>query len=226
MASPVSEWCRRLRGEDGSMTLEASLVFPWVLISTLLLILFSLAVVNKAALYYSASAAGERSAFAWSHSAGNVRTGAYPAGAYDSLYWRLKDDAMLAGLFGWTTEENGSTIAIEGSGDERALAAGKLRRAASTLPLGLTGTMSYRNRIWLRDVSVKAAGAPVPMPLERLWGLPGGKREVSVAAVVTEPAEWIRTFELLRYYREKMRRKGQGAETYRSEAAAVLGGRG
>ena len=61
-----------------------------------------LTVTDRALHYYTSSIASERAAFAWPHSSANVRTGGYPPGAYDGLYWRLKDDALLVGLFGWS----------------------------------------------------------------------------------------------------------------------------
>ncbi|MBW5447081.1 pilus assembly protein [Cohnella sp. CFH 77786] len=227
MAGFWSKIPRLWRGENGSITLEASMVFPWVLLLTFLLILFSLVMMEQAALYYSASAGSERAAFAWSHSSADVRTGAYPAGGYDGLYWRLKDDALLAGLFGWETAGGESGVRIgghaQGGGDGGSLAEKKLRQAADSLPAALAGRMDYRNRLLLREVSVEAEGGRIPAPLLRFRGTTRGRTSVSVSAVVTEPAEWVRTFETVRYYQAKWKTKGEGAAAERDKAADVLG---
>lgn len=212
------------RSDRGSMTLEASMVFPWVLLTTFLLLLFSVWIMNRATVYYTVAAAGERAAFAWSHSSADIRSGAYPEGQYDSLYWRLKDDALLAGLFGWS--EGGVTRVPIGAGEhegEDALAETKLRKTAEATPIR-EGAVSYRNVLWKRELKVETADAAIPDPL-LAWGGLGASRPISVSALVTEPAEWIRSFDLVRYYREKMQKKGDEAGDYRSKAGAVLVGR-
>lgn len=229
-------WKRRhsgLRGDEGSMTLEASLVLPGVLIVAFGLILLAVMTADRVAHYYAVSIAGERAAFAWPHSSADIRTGGYPSGAYDGLYWRLKDDAMLAGLFGWPNsgpDYGGDAVRIgdvagtgagsEGGGDS--LAARKLRKSASAMPDGADGTIAYRNRVWLREVEVDADGAAAPDPLRRLWPTLSPAASASISAVVIEPAEWIRTFELARYYKERIERQGSAAEDYRGRAASVL----
>jgi hypothetical protein len=214
----VSGWVRKVRRwgrcEEGSLTLEASMVFPWVLLATLLLIVFSVVITDRVLLYYSASVAAERGAFVWSHSSSDVRSGAYPDGRYDGLYWRLRDDALLAGLFGWTTDgEEGVRISIRDGPAESdggvggSLAEIKLRRTADTLPGDVGGSMAYRNRLWKREIMIDASA---------------DQRAVSLKAVVIEPPEWIRTFDLARYYQAKMKKSKEGAAVYRNKAAAVL----
>lgn len=225
-------WLGGLRGDGGSMTLEASLVLPGVLVVTFALILLAATTADRVAHYYAVSVAGERAAFAWPHSAADIRTGGYPAGQYDGLYWRLKDDAMLAGLFfGGADEDEGRGASVRigpagGTGDEagdgHSLAARKLRKSASSLPDGTQGTIVYRNRIWLREVEVVAEDAAMPDPLRRLWPMLSPTASASVSAVVIEPAEWLRTFELVRYYKAKFEQKGSRSEAYRDQAASVL----
>jgi len=214
------------------MTLEASLVLPGVLIVTFALILLSVTMADRVAHYYSISIAGERAAFGWSHSSADIRTGGYSPGHYDGLYWRLKDDALLAGLFGGSEAkpDHGTTVRIgavggggegeEGGGDS--LARQKLRKSASAMPDGADGTIAYRNRVWLREVEVAADDAAAPDPLRRLWPKLSPSVSASVTAVVIEPAEWIRTFELVRYYKARIEKKGQESDDYRRQAASVL----
>lgn len=214
------------------MTLEASLVMPGILIVAFALILLAVTMADRVAHYYAASVAGERAAFAWPHSSADIRTGGYPNGGYDGLYWRLKDDALLAGLFGWTDEnpDDGAAVRIgagagagEGNGGGGdSLAGRKLRKSASAMPDGADGTIAYRNRVWLRAVEVDADGAAAPDPLRRLWPTLAPAASASVSGVVIEPAEWMRTFELVRYYKAKIGKQGQSSEDYRRQAASVL----
>ncbi|WP_123041764.1 hypothetical protein [Cohnella candidum] len=213
-------------GEQGSMTLEGALVFPWVLLTTLLLILFSVGMLEKALLYYSASAESGRAAFAWSHSSASGKTGGYPSGGYDGLYWRLGDDALLAGELGMSADGNGSRVDIgNGGGEDGSPAEKKLRKSAEAFPSFVGGELKYRNQGWLRTVSVDASGGLIPTPVLRFRNSAETRHSASVSSTVTEPAEWIRTFQSVRYFREKMRKKGQSAETYRQKAASVLAGK-
>jgi hypothetical protein len=212
------------RNDEGSVTLEASMVFPWVLIITFLLILFSIVLTQHVLQYYSATVTGERSAFDWSNSAKEVRTGAYPSGRYDGLYWRIQDDSLLAGLFGWTINQDGVKvpISLESAGNGGSSAEDKLRKAAGTLPEGIGGEIGYRNQLWKREISVVATGGQIPVPLRRIRGGEGRAGSANVMAVVVEPAEMIRTFDLIRYYRAKINQKGDGAASYRAKAADIL----
>jgi hypothetical protein len=219
-----------MSGESGSVTLEAALVVPWIMLLTFLLILFALYVMNRTIHYYTVSSATFRIAHAWPHSSANLKTGGYPEGGYDGLYWRLKDDAMLAGLFGWGTNADMETTVSFGEkapgGQADSLVGIKLRHAAASMPAGLEGTVAYRNRLWLREVSVEAAGSDSPDPLRRLW--PSFERGISssASAVVNEPAEWVRTFQLVRYYLVRMQQNDGYAKRVQRQASALPGGGG
>ncbi|TJY40923.1 pilus assembly protein [Cohnella pontilimi] len=224
MRRGVGHWRAFVREEGGSVTLEASMIFPWVLLLTFLLILFAV-VLNRYVLnFYSASVTVERAAFSWSNSAKELRTGAYPNGQYDGLYWRLKDDALLAGLFGWNHEQESVRVPVEPGmpGDEGYTPEQKLRKSGHLVTGQIQGTLSYRNEWWKRIIAMETAGTPVPQPLRAFRGKAGQSSEVAVSAVVVEPAELIRSFDLVRYYKAQISGKGQGADSFRSKAAAVL----
>lgn len=230
LASLKSKARRSLSGENGSLTLEATIVLPWIMLLTFLLILFAVFVLNRSTHYYSLSVAAARTAFAWPHSSASLKTGGYPEGGYDGLYWRLKDDALLANLFGWETGDNGDAIAAVGAGaftgSGNALAESKLRHAAAALPAGIEGNMTYRNRIALREVTIRASGKFAPNPLRRLWPSFDHEAAATVSAVVNEPAEWVRTFQLARYYLARIQRDSDYAERLRRQAAKMPGDEG
>lgn len=229
LASPAFKGCCRSRGDKGSMTLEAAIILPWIMLLTFLLILLAVYVMNRSTHYYSVSVTAARTAFAWPHSSANLKTGGYPDGGYDGLYWRLKDDALLAGLFGWGAGDGEAAVKIGGGpygGSSRDLIESKLYRAAAALPDGMEGKVAYRNRIGLREVTINATGTASPDPLRQMWPSFGRGASATVSAVVNEPAEWVRTFQLARYYLARLRQDGDDADRLRRRAAALPGGKG
>jgi hypothetical protein len=223
----VGKWRSFMRGDEGSVTLEASMVFPWVFILTFLLILFSVVLTRHVLTYYSASEAVERAAFTWSNSAKDLRTGVYPKGRYDGLYWRLSDDYLLAGLFGWNADQRVVRIPIAPGppSSDGFSAEDKLRRTGHSISVQMKGTLGYRNSLWKREISIETADSQVPQALRTFRRTVGRNPEADVSAVIVEPAEIIRSFDLVRYYKAKMNGKGEGAAGYRAKAAAVLDGK-
>ncbi|MGG1314488.1 pilus assembly protein [Cohnella laeviribosi] len=215
---------RRLRDNSGSFALESSMVMPIVLMMTFLLLFFAIYIAQGAIMYYNVSIAGERAAYNWPNSAKDVRTGAYPAGQYDGLYWRLTDDHVLSGLFGLALESPGAAVAIPAAGGAEAgdLADRKLLAAAGTIVTASAGEMRYRHSLVWREIGTEAASSDVPEPLRRFNGTTILSAKAS--AIVVEPAEFLRNIDLLRYYAAKMRSADGGAAAYREQAAAVLTG--
>jgi hypothetical protein len=213
---------------SGSISLEASLVFPWVLMMTFLLLLFSLFVSQGAILYYSTSITAERTAFDWSNSAKDARTGAYPSGQYDGLYWRLFDDSLVDGLFGLATEHQSTSIEIrpEMAGDEVSPGSSvedKLMnigfQTAVSHRLG-SGVMSYRNIGVKREIGVDMTSAWLAKPLTWIHGR--SEATAGVSALIVEPTEFLRSFDLVRYYASKMKAAPEGSTSWRDKAGAVL----
>lgn len=210
---------------SGSISLEAAMVFPWVLIMTFLLLLFSLFVSQGALLYYGSTITAERAAYVWSNSAKDSRTGAYPQGQYDGLYWRMLDDQLLEGLLGLATDRHEVNVElhpgmIDGEGSA---ASDKLRKIGYQLnaaQAGGTGFISYRNIGVKREIEVKLTSGWLPEPLIRIRG--GGAALAETSALVVEPAEYVRSFDMIRYYASKMKAAPEGARSYRDKAAAVL----
>ncbi|WP_391571582.1 pilus assembly protein [Cohnella sp.] len=219
---------RRYSDSAGSFTIEASMLLPWVMMLTFMLILFALYISQGALLYYSSSIMTERAAFNWSNSSADTRTGGYPEGQVDGLYWRLTDDALLQSLFGLASGEAGTQVEVYPgmAGGEGAAAAEKLKRAAyetSAKHHVGSGQLSYRNIGIKREIHAELISSWLSVPLVRFKG--GGPAEAKVSALVVEPAEFVRSFDLVRYYAAKLRNAPEGEEKYRSQAEEVLGKR-
>jgi hypothetical protein len=201
------------------------MIFPWVLMMTFLVLMFSLFVSQGATLYYSTSITAERAAFAWSNSEKDPLTGAYPQGQYDGLYWRLFDDSLVDGIFGLASEHPVTSIEISPGmeGGKGSTAADKLRKSsfqtAASHRLG-TGTISYHNIGVMRDIKVNMTGLWQAKPLAWLRG--EGAATAEASALVVEPTEFLRSFDLVRYYASKMKEAPEGTASWRDKAGAVL----
>jgi TadE-like protein len=85
----------RFRKEnEGSFTLEASIIFPILLIIVLLFVFFSLVIYEKVTLQYKANQIASRMAQTWGSSTMNIQTGELGQSDYvinngDGLYWRI-----------------------------------------------------------------------------------------------------------------------------------------
>ncbi|NQX49096.1 pilus assembly protein [Paenibacillus tritici] len=200
-----------LREDEGSFTIEASLLLPIIMGITLVLLFFSLYTYQKSMLLQIASATAERASYNWENS-NRATTGEFQAGNYDPLYWRIGEDGLLSSLFG-IGADNGSTAIVlpdnaEGGGPLPVL---KLRRAAQMVPAGLQGEMGYAYSLTGRRISTE---------LKKLLQLPvldnlladGAVPEVCARSYVTEPVEFIRTVDLMRYYGAKFKRNSSGSK--------------
>ncbi|QGH34092.1 hypothetical protein GI584_08695 [Gracilibacillus salitolerans] len=89
-----NKWKMLRKDEKGMFTIEASLVFPIIFITTIALILFSLVIYEKVVIYQKAQLIAERTSFTWDNSYKDFDTGEFPINAYttmdngDGLYWR------------------------------------------------------------------------------------------------------------------------------------------
>jgi len=214
---------------SGALSVEASMVFPVVLLLTMVLVLYALYTAKLVLVHYGTSVLAERAAYNWPNSAAEWRTGAYPAGRHDGLYWRLAEDAVLQALFAAEGAARDAEVSFPQYGlptdQEQGLVARKLRRAAETAPPWLTGTVGWKNRLLIRSVFAEASDPAAALSLRRFWnGVP--EAQASVSALAVEPAEFVRSFELARYYTAKFKRQGGSAESYRREAGEVLRRRG
>jgi len=209
---------------SGGATLEAAIIFPWVLIIMFVLLLFALFVSQSSQLYYSSSIFAERAAYNWSNSEKETQTGAYPSGRYDGLYWRLLDDALLEGLFGLASGDGDVEVEIGngfgGYGDDGVSARDKISAMATLMPEWTAGTMTYRNSGFKRLITVDATADWLPAPLAWLRG--NGRAAAGVSALIVEPPEFLRSFDLVRYYLQKMKKSPEGATDFSGKAGEIL----
>ncbi|ANS73542.1 hypothetical protein AWM70_02255 [Paenibacillus yonginensis] len=216
--------------EEGYFTLEASLLLPAVFVAILVLMFLCLYFYQHVLSGQTAAVAAERIAYSWNNSSKESRTGEYKESEYDPLYWRLTDDALLQSIFSGagTGTETGTTSSKEvqtelptGSAEPAAaLTVRKLQQTGKELPAVFNGRLVYSHQMLKRSIE---ADLTRELPVSPLNKITGGDWGINVRAVsyILEPAEWIRTIELARYYAARFQSDG-GQATSQHEAGEVL----
>jgi hypothetical protein len=216
----ISSRVNKLEKEEGSFTVEASLVFPIILFILVLLLFFTMYVYQKTFLNQHAYAASERAAYSWDNSSKQALTGEYAAGDYDHLYWRLTDDRLLGALFGWAGADNEISVSIPG-GEDGNLSEKKLTQASGHMPSAMKGTMMYQNMLIQRKVTTRLEQV-ISLPLPSFLFNSGNRVLTEGSSAVVEPVEFIRTVDLARYYGAKFKGKGGKAAVSAAEAGQVV----
>lgn len=208
------------KDNEGNFTIEASLVLPIVLLVTALLLFLCLYIYQRSFLVQASSAASERTAFIWDNSHKDAVNGAVEKGLYDHLYWRLTDDQLISSLFGLGNEGSVGAIAIPGGNQGSGLPEVKMSKGAAAIPEGMQGEITYDNKVLLRKVNTELSWPVTISPLDKVMS-GGTNLQVSSQSVVVDPAEFIRTLELMRYYGSKFKGAG-GSRTDPGAASEVL----
>ncbi|WP_019912945.1 TadE/TadG family type IV pilus assembly protein [Paenibacillus sp. HW567] len=200
-----------LQKDEGSFTIEASMLLPIIMFITMLLLFFCLYSYQRSMLLQVASAATERAAYNWDNS-NKAQEGSFAMGQYDSLYWRIGEDGLLSSLFGVGADNGSVTVTLPAAADEGALPAVKLQRSSGMVSANMPGEMKYTYSLTGRKVSAelkKVLKLPVLDDLLADKAVP----EVTAQSVVAEPVEFIRTVDLMRYYGAKFKGGAQDAKS-------------
>jgi hypothetical protein len=210
--------------DEGSFTVEASLLLPIIMGITMLLLFFSLYSYQKSMLLQIAASATERAAYNWDNSRKSV-DGSFAAGEYDSLYWRIGEDGLLSSLFGVGAESGGITVNIPADSDSGGpLPVMKLLKSSERVPANLTGEMQYTYALTGRTIGAElkhVLNLPVLDELLEDQANP----EVKSSSVVAEPVEFIRTVDLMRYYGAKFKgnsKSGKPGTAMNKKDASVM----
>lgn len=199
--------------------MEASLVFPVILLTLCVLMFFCVLLYQKSALLQYASASAERASYSWDNSNKDAKTASFSEGEFDPLYWRFADDHMVGALFGSLGEGQVTTIPVPGGGTEDDLASKKLSQSSSALPGLYSGEMEFENQMLNRQVRARL-DQNVTLPMLNFL-LPADKRIYhSSKSTVVEPDEFIRNVELMRYYGARF--SGMGTPGNPTEFAQIL----
>lgn len=192
-----SRFHRFTGNEQGTFTLEASLVFPVILICTVTLLFVGMYAYQHVYMGQLARSAAEKLAFTWNNSHKDVTTGSYNPQETDGLYWRLTQD-NVSDLFGLLQGNGGTSITIPANHTD-VLEEKKLAKANSLLPAGVTGTATYTNYLLDHQIEVVVNKSFLMPSILRKWMQTAPTEGKSVAHVV-DSIELIRTTDLTRTY--------------------------
>ncbi|BFT71656.1 TadE/TadG family type IV pilus assembly protein [Paenibacillus sp. P36] len=184
-------------GEQGSFTLEASLVLPLILFCTITVLFVSLYAYQKVYLQQIARTAAERLAFTWDNSHKDLVTGNFNPSETDGLYFRLTQN-HVSDLFGRLVSNESSEIALP-SGAAGDLVERKLAKSSELLPKGVTGSAKFSNFILDQQVEVKLQKPFHISPVMSKWFRANQTGGTAVSHVV-EPVELIRLTDITRTY--------------------------
>ncbi|WP_438432874.1 hypothetical protein [Gorillibacterium sp. sgz500922] len=192
-----------LNKQEGSVTLEAAMVYPLILLLTFLLLFIALSVWRTSELELRADAAAERAAFNWDNSYRDPVTGAYPVPERDGLYWRLSL-GEISSLFRLSGNSSGK-LAVPASGNGGlTLNQRKLYVQAKTLSADIGGELTYRSSLLERSVQADLhRDAGIPSFLVSL--MPDRQTRGAAVSYIAEPAEFLRNLDLLTGYASRLR---------------------
>jgi hypothetical protein len=181
----IRKW---LKNEEGSFTIEASLVFPIIFLCTVALLFFSLWSFEKAYLQQMAAITADRIAYNWDNSNKDLETGAYDIHQNDGLYYRVSNDGL----------SQSSSITIPNIVSPTTLTGPKrkLQNAVTQFPKGINGILTFKNRLIERKVEAQLSRMIKPLPFLKLWFGSSKTLSAKSSALVNEPAEFIRNTDL------------------------------
>ncbi|WP_368652978.1 TadE/TadG family type IV pilus assembly protein [Ornithinibacillus sp. 4-3] len=181
-----------LKDERGSFTIESSLVFPSLLIFTLIGVFFCIILFQTGTASYSAHRASTNLAYVWNNSQKDIVTGEFGKSTYtglpgnqsDGLYWRVQEFDLLS-LFNLNDfQSTGNT-------------GGKLRRVTKFNNGTVTLKSEYKSNILDGEVKVTAtSNLYIPSFMKSVVS---DSITVSSTHTVTETPELIRTHNFSKY---------------------------
>ncbi|MEK3887598.1 TadE/TadG family type IV pilus assembly protein [Bacillus sp. FSL K6-3431] len=179
-----------LKSDKGSFTIEASLIFPMLLIITLSLIFFSLVIYYKSVLQYDANRIADQVAFSWSNSSSDLKTGefdTYTTDLDDGLYWRLTGNNFLS-QFGLTM-----------FGDSGLVQKKARSELIEQIPGPISGDIKFENGLFGSKIVVNLE-QPLYLPsfVKNMFGIDIMKARATRS--ITEPVEFIRNTDFVIYF--------------------------
>lgn len=168
---------RWMQGEKGTFTIEASLIFPILLLANVAFLVFALYVYQLVTLHIHAAVAAERIVTYWHVS---------PAEGRLPLYWRILDNGSTEVSIPKTGHANFKGGSIQEQ---------KMARGVRGIPEGMSGTVEFQNKVIRQFVVVKLEHPIKVSPLVTFF-LPDfqsdGKLQAKATSEVMDSTEFAR----------------------------------
>ncbi|MED1561339.1 hypothetical protein AJ85_17575 [Alkalihalobacillus alcalophilus ATCC 27647 = CGMCC 1.3604] len=194
MAELIHKRLKRFKDDQsGVFTIEASMLFPIILIITMCLIFFSLFIYQKSVVQYQANKIADQVASSWTNSQMDPKTGEFSTyttfDGGDGLYWRTAEASFL------------DFLNIPSVGTNRA--ADKLRPELEDAALGNV-TVEMKPQLFGFNAIVVTVEQPLSFPsyVTDLFGVTEIKAQSQ--RPITEPVEWIRNVDFAVYFYGKI----------------------
>lgn len=184
------------KSEAGNFTLEASLLFPIILMLTISLVFFSLIIYEKVVIHHRAQLIADRMAYVWNNSSRDPVTGAFSVytsdtSSDDGLYWRLFGNNFL------------SKFGLHFGGSD-ALINKKISRAQKRwLPKNSEEQIQFKNTVAGGYIKVRIK-EPLHLPssIEKLFGI--HHVETTAKSSINDPVEFIRNTDFVYHYAQQL----------------------
>lgn len=181
-------------------TIEASLIFPVIFLSTIALILFSLVIYEKVVIYQKAQIIAERTAFTWDNSQKDFTTGAFEENQYttmdggDGLYWRSNyiGEELIRKIFNYRM-----TGSKRSQKEQRANTEGSAMYTSGDVSITTSGALGFNNK-----VTVEVSGnLKFPDFIGEFFGnAVNDEFKAEATASLKDPVELIRTTDFIVHY--------------------------
>ncbi|WP_102272017.1 TadE/TadG family type IV pilus assembly protein [Cytobacillus massiliigabonensis] len=187
-----------LASDKGNFTIEASMIFPMLLLITLSLVFFSLVIYYKSILQFDANRIADNIAFTWSNSSKDVETGefdTYTTDLDDGLYWRLTSNNFL------------EQFGIKGDNDSALVEKKERQELIAEIPGPIDGEVEFKNGL-LGSKVVVTLQQPLYLPgvVKKLFGL--DFMEAKATRSFNEPVEFIRMTDFVAYFVKDIKEYG------------------
>lgn len=195
--------CTRLwQDQKGSFTLETTVIFPFILICTVILLFTAVYMYQVAQMHSTSGIVAERAAFVWDNSYKDPATGRFSPSSQDGLYRRVTSDLFSAGmgLFG-SNSSTKMTMPVQAVPTEGSLIQSKLAKSAMQAPSNLQGEIKFSSSGLLSQIEVQLR-EPFYIPFKGSSLAMGGH-----ASYITEPIEFIRLIDLTRTYMAEIKER-------------------
>ncbi|MFD2114473.1 TadE/TadG family type IV pilus assembly protein [Paenibacillus yanchengensis] len=207
----VARW---YRDEKASYTIEAAIILPILFAIILLFIVLALYIFQLINVYYVTSVAADRTAHIWNNSNREWQSGILFEPEYDSLYSKLSSSSVVQQLFSMVDNHAHYVRTLADTGNVTNVQEMKLQKAVdwlSLLPLSVySGKLSYEPQMFTSYITSE-------LQYQKHDRLAAISRQI----VVVDPVEFLRNYQLIGYYKQRLSHPSDGLEMQQNGSETI-----